>query len=49
MQACEEIGAPSGKFNQCLDRLDQTVILSAKSHQGSGRIGLLIAPYASGP
>ncbi|WP_225008488.1 DUF4163 domain-containing protein [Novosphingobium percolationis] len=36
-------------FEQCIDPLDQTVILGSAGRQGFDRIGFLIAPYNAGP
>lgn len=45
----EAIGDPKDEFNQCIDPLEQTVILGSRSHQSFDRIGFLIGPYAAGP
>ena len=45
----QEIGDPSDEFNQCIDPLEQVVILGSKSAKGFDRIGFLIAPYNAGP
>lgn len=45
----QQIGDPSDEFNQCIDPLEQTVILGSKSRKGFDRIGFLIAPYNAGP
>ncbi len=45
----EALGDPTDEFNQCIDPLDQTVILGSKSHKAFDRIGFLIAPYNAGP
>jgi hypothetical protein len=45
----QPVGDPGDAFNQCIDPLEQTVILGSKGHQGFDRIGFLIAPYNAGP
>ena len=41
--------SPDDEFSQCIDPLNETVILGSKSHKGFDRIGFLIAPYSAGP
>lgn len=45
----QQIGEPDDMFNECIDPLEQVVILGSKGRQGFDRIGFLIAPYNAGP
>ena len=45
----ERVGSPDDEFNQCINPLDQAVILGSKGRKGFDRIGFLIAPYNAGP
>jgi hypothetical protein len=45
----QELGEPDGMFNDCIDPLEQVVILGSKSRRGFDRIGFLIGPYNAGP
>ncbi len=40
---------PGGMFSDCIDPLDQTMILGSSNGKTFDRIGLLVAPYEAGP
>ncbi len=48
-RAGQDIGDPSDMFNQCIDPLEQAIILGSEGRKGFDRIGFLIAPYNAGP
>lgn len=44
-----QIGDPSDMFNECIDPIEQTIILGSSNRKGFDRIGFLIDPYIAGP
>ena len=45
----QEFSEPDDMFNECIDPLEQVVILGSKGRKGFDRIGFLMAPYNAGP
>lgn len=44
----QPIGDPSDSFNDCIDPLEQTLILGSSNGKTFDRLGILIGPYAAG-
>lgn len=44
-----ELGGGIAEFNDCIDPVEQTVILGSSNGKAFDRIGLLVAPYNAGP
>ena len=42
-------GDPNGMFNECIDPMEQTLLLGSSNGKSFNRLGIIAGPYAAGP
>ncbi len=44
-----DVGDPDGMFNECIDPMEQTLLLGSSNGKSFDRLGIVAGPYAAGP